>query len=223
MKATVTSRVASLALMLLLAAKSITALSLTARTALTPATSLPTSWSYQACYVDSVQSRALKYASYTDSTNMTAGNCIKFCSAKGYPLAGTGNHVSNSPLYCLIADLNVPEYSRECWCGITLNAAAAPASECSYPCTGNSNEVCGGSSRLTVYNSASISPKVNPGVNGYESLGCFTDAVSARALTNIVQGPGGSQNNTVAGCTATCGAKGYAYAGVEYAGGTYFQ
>lgn len=114
-----------------------------------------------------------------------------------------------------------PEWSRECWCGFSLaGSSSVNAIDCDYPCTGDSSQACGGPTRLTVYQSASRLPKVNPGVNGYSSIGCYSDSVTARVLGSSVQVPGGSSNNTVVGCTATCSALEYDYSGVEYAGGT---
>jgi len=44
-------------------------------------------------------------------------------------------------------------------------------------CNGNATEQCGGPDRLTVFNTTAppgpVGPFVNPGVNGYHSLGCY--------------------------------------------------
>lgn len=60
------------------------------RRGLSPARNLPKGWSYLGCIVDSVSSRTLPYASYASGTKMTGQACVDFCSAKGYPVAGTG-------------------------------------------------------------------------------------------------------------------------------------
>ncbi len=54
-------------------------------------------------------------------------------------------------------------------------------------------------------------PYVNPGVLGFNSLGCYTEGSQTRAL-NVQP----TSNNTVAGCIQGC--QGYLYAGVEYGG-----
>lgn len=56
-------------------------------------------------------------------------------------------------------------------------------------------------------------PFVNPGVNGYNSIGCYTEATNARALPN-----GMNTANTVAACVNACGSASYTYAGLEYGG-----
>ena len=44
-------------------------------------------------------------------------------------------------------------------------------------CNGNATEQCGGPNRLTLFNTTAppgpLGPFVNPGVNGYHSLGCY--------------------------------------------------
>lgn len=59
----------------------------------------------------------------------------------------------------------------------------------------------------------STGPVTNPGVAGYASLGCYTEATTGRAL------PVGKNldGTTVAKCVAACSADGYTHAGLEYA------
>ena len=57
-------------------------------------------------------------------------------------------------------------------------------------------------------------PVVNPGVNGYASIGCYTEATTGRALPNGFTMPAGSKH--VATCVAGCASKNYLYAGLEY-------
>ena len=59
-------------------------------TALSPASNLPTGWSYLSCYTDSVSNRVLNGATYADYYNMTGLSCIDYCGSKGYDFAGTG-------------------------------------------------------------------------------------------------------------------------------------
>lgn len=58
-------------------------------------TNLPTTWTYQGCYTEIPNARALASASYTNATGMTEESCIAFCDTLGYIYAGT-------------------EYSQEC-------------------------------------------------------------------------------------------------------------
>jgi hypothetical protein len=78
-------------------------------------------------------------------------------------------------------------------------------------CAGDSAQACGGPFRLTVYTSF----RTNPGSDGWNSLGCYTDSVSARTLSNLYQVPGGTDAMTPEACTSTCAGAGYKYAGVE--------
>ncbi|KAF1964882.1 copper radical oxidase [Bimuria novae-zelandiae CBS 107.79] len=164
-------------------------------------------WTYAGCYTDSTGARTLKDAT-TGSNDMTNTLCVNFCGDRGFAYAGT-------------------EYSRECWCGRTLSGSTLkPASDCNMGCSGNPDEACGGPDRLTLYNNTAVMPTgppwVNPGVNGYQSLGCYTDNSGAggRALDVEVSGtfPGGYQNSTVANCVTACSARNYIYAGLEYYG-----
>jgi len=95
-------------------------------------------------------------------------------------------------------------------------------------CNGNSSEFCGGPNRLNVYDrssaatvtlsstatstSATAEPTV---INGWTSVGCYTDAVGARTLA-VAQFLAGAM--TVDACTSACAAGGYSLAGVEYGG-----
>lgn len=57
-------------------------------------------------------------------------------------------------------------------------------------------------------------PVTNPGVNGFTSIGCHTEATTGRALPNEKK----LTSVTVANCVAACKADGYSHAGLEYAG-----
>ena len=88
---------------------------------------------------------------------MTNEECTSFCYSNGLPYAGT-------------------EYSDECYCGQTLatGGTSTAATDCAMACSGNSTEVCGGPNRLTLYKTNAITgPGVNPGVNGFQSIGCY--------------------------------------------------
>lgn len=161
--------------------------------ALAPASTLPSGWQYAQCRIDAVNPRSLSLAGNYD-TAMTGETCIAFCASKGYNVAGT-------------------EYSRECYCGVSLPALAPSESDCNMPCGGNSGQVCGGPARLTVYqNTAQGGPAVNPGVDGWTSGGCVADSVQDRTLPQWANTDGPM---TVAGCIAACKAGGFSLAGVE--------
>ncbi|KAH8900419.1 glyoxal oxidase like protein [Thozetella sp. PMI_491] len=163
---------------------------------------LPTGWISQGCYTD--VGRTIGDASYTDQISMTDESCIAFCASKGYRYAGT-------------------EYYHECYCGSELASGAAQVadSDCSYPCAGNASEACGGSSLLNLFfSTVPLGPEPNPGVDGWDYVGCYTEGDGGRALT-VGIGSVPNAQMTVALCTAACKAAGYILAGVEYAGECY--
>ena len=67
---------------------------------------------------------------------MTVETCVKMCSGAGYSIAGL-------------------EYASQCFCGNSLPATASPTpgvvGDCNAACTGNSNEICGDASLLSLY------------------------------------------------------------------------
>ncbi|KAF1966416.1 WSC-domain-containing protein, partial [Bimuria novae-zelandiae CBS 107.79] len=110
---------------------------------------------------------------------------------------------------------------RECFCDHEITSAKVDDSECAAPCTGQANEVCGGSERLTVYKPPVYSPKTNPGDGStFTYLGCYPDSVENRLLpVEPMDGP----DVTIPKCVHECRNAGFisnsthtAYAGVEY-------
>ncbi|UNI14601.1 (Methyl)glyoxal oxidase [Purpureocillium takamizusanense] len=147
--------------------------------------------------------RTINGAATADAT-MTNAKCVQFCYAKGFPYAGT-------------------EYNTECYCGDKLATGGVKAAEgdCSTPCGGDATQPCGGQGRLTLYFTSMIQgPVVNPGVDEWVSIGCYSEGTTGRTLT---QGVGTIPNAqmTVAKCAAACKAGSYTFAGVEYAGECY--
>lgn len=81
------------------------------------------------------------------------------------------------------------------------------------PCSGDPMQTCGGPDRLTVYSRpASSAPQINPGPIGWKSIGCYTDVVGARTLSDL---RAAGDQMTVELCAATC--TGSTYFGVEHA------
>ncbi len=156
------------------------------------------SWAYLGC-ANETAPRALSGASFTNSTGMTVEACQSFCSSPkiNYGLAGI-------------------EYGQECFCGNGLqNYAAVGQTGCNMACKGNTSEICGGSSRLSVYNLTTyVPPTTVKQVGSYVFQGCYKEATTGRALS------GASYINatamTVESCVNYCQAAGANYAGVEY-------
>lgn len=138
--------------------------------------SLPGNWSSIGCYLydpsvhpkdfyssvvcrDNVQGRALTGTSYVNTMDMTVESCVNFCDNGDYDYAGL-------------------EWYQECWCGnfILNGGAETTASDCSFPCTGNSTQVCGAGNRLSMYYSGRPpppAPEIVPSVGLWQSLGCY--------------------------------------------------
>jgi hypothetical protein len=88
------------------------------------------------------QPRTLQGASVTSNTGMTVETCIDFCTSKGFSIAGL-------------------EYSTQCFCGNSFSADRAPVpglvGSCGMPCSGNDEQVCGGSALISLYQKCSSS------------------------------------------------------------------
>ncbi|KZO99601.1 WSC-domain-containing protein [Calocera viscosa TUFC12733] len=138
---------------------------------------------------------------------MTVEACQSFCLGVGFTLAGM-------------------EDGNECWCSDSLSngATQANAGDCSTTCAGNSNELCGGGWRLSVYQyiagasttsttatstSTSSAPTSTP--TGWSAIGCYTDA-NARTLPSDATS---SNSMTVEACQSFCLGAGFTLAGTE--------
>ncbi|KAH8812150.1 WSC domain-containing protein, partial [Xylogone sp. PMI_703] len=87
------------------------------------------------CYSEGVGYRAVTYRqNQLASSTLTTEQCLLACGNQYYPLAAT-------------------EYHGECYCGYMLQGGSAPAdsSHCNTACNGDSSEICGGSSYLSLY------------------------------------------------------------------------
>ncbi|OTA08586.1 hypothetical protein A9Z42_0002750 [Trichoderma parareesei] len=166
---------------------------------------------YVGCFKEDNPGRQLSEQLYGADDNTNA-MCISACAEKKYAYCGT-------------------QYHTECWGGNTIPSLQVDDSNCNYYCGGDINQVCGGNGDgAAAYISlfadslqpddgstsppSSGGPVVNPGVDGYASIGCYTEASEARALPNWA----GTEEQTVAECVGACKAGHYVYAGIEYGG-----
>ncbi|KAK1239930.1 hypothetical protein MKX08_007372 [Trichoderma sp. CBMAI-0020] len=165
---------------------------------------------YIGCYKENNPGRQLSTQLYGDDNN-TNPMCISACAGQNFKYCGT-------------------QYHTECWAGNTIPSLKVDDSNCNYYCNGDINQVCGGNGDGTeafislfadslATNSTnppppSGGPVVNPGVNGYASIGCYTEATNTRALPYEFD----TNKQTVKECVDACKAGSYTYAGVEYGG-----
>ncbi|PNY26620.1 WSC domain-containing protein 2 [Tolypocladium capitatum] len=167
---------------------------------------------YAGCFKDNTPDRQLpKQLMATDT--LTNAQCIGACAQNNYVFCGT-------------------EYHRECWAGNVIPLQRVADTNCNFYCAGAINQVCGGNgvgdqnggAFMSVfadslqwdgnYTRPQVGPFVNPGVSGYGSIGCYTEATNGRALPNGLA----TAKKTVAACVNACKGKAYTHAGVEFGG-----
>ena len=188
-----------------------------------PLTSGP--YAFVGCYSEATNGRAL-----SGTANLTAksvDNCASFCAANGpYTYFGV-------------------EYFGECYCGNSLGAGSVPSTGCTFACSANQTQVCGGSNVLDLYklssstnttstasvtSIASIStsstfttptPSTVPMVSGpYSFVGCYSEATTGRALSADANLTAKSVDNCRSYCYNAVNGP-YTYFGVEYFGECY--
>ena len=132
-------------------------------------------------------SRAMPALNYT-SDSMTLESCNNFCGSRGYTYAGT-------------------EYARECYCSNEQPTSPLDDSKCSFQCSGNGNEICGGDNAISLV-------KLTPTY----STGCQVDDINYRSLDGASFT---SSSMTVELCSSFCASRGFSLAGTEYASECY--
>jgi hypothetical protein len=164
------------------------------------ASSLPVGWTYRGCYIDNANGRILAPNGASDTN--TVESCAQSCVALGKTVAGL-------------------EYTRECYCGSALVNGAALAgadNQCNMPCSGNSSEICGGPSRMSIYAVGNMTITPVPVVQktnlptGWSYQGCLQDTVQRVLPFQIDM----LTNLTASACLTLCGQYGYNAAGMEY-------
>ncbi|KAK9436022.1 Carbohydrate-binding WSC [Metarhizium brunneum] len=151
---------------------------------------------YSGCFQDG-NPNALVFRSSLDQQDMTVEKCIADCKGNGFRYAGL-------------------EYYGVCFCGATVNGAQLDESKCSFPCSGNKTETCGGDNTLSVWQDPTF-PK-SPSdvtVDDYKSLGCYTDdSPKGRTLSYPIDLD--ASTFTTKKCLAACEKQGFPFAGVEF-------
>ncbi|CAG2201459.1 unnamed protein product [Mytilus edulis] len=173
---------------------------------------------YIGCYQDHSK-RILPKAVLKDKS-MTVQKCRQCCGKKGFKYAGV-------------------EYGIECFCGDVLRKnKKRKESDCKMPCSGNKQQICGGTWRISIYTGKppkcrnkchkrlsvekeNVSVDLNTKVTELNLvkkarvqsayIGCYQDH-SKRILPKAVLK---DKSMTVQKCRQFCGKKGFKYAGVE--------
>ncbi|MCJ1308832.1 hypothetical protein MMC25_002487 [Agyrium rufum] len=128
---------------------------------------------------------------------MTVELCVSSCKSNGFRYAGL-------------------EYYGECFCGDSVNGPAAPETDCSYACTGNTSETCGGFDRVSIYQDPTFTQSDTTGTTDYMSLGCYSEGYNGRAVA--FQQVVNASALTTEVCLQTCKSKNYPLAATEYSG-----
>ncbi|KAI0598833.1 WSC-domain-containing protein [Biscogniauxia sp. FL1348] len=150
---------------------------------------------YLGC-ANEIPGRVLTGLSYSDD-RMTIESCQSYCNRNNFPLSGV-------------------EYGRECYCGKWITKPAALDHQgCDMPCAGNGRQMCGGSSRMSIFNlTRFVGPSAPKTVGSWRHQSCFMEpSMGARALGTLVKA---DDRMTVEMCTKACQDAAYAYAGLEY-------
>jgi len=165
----------------------------------------PAGFTSLGCFTDSPSSPTLTSGAFTDTANMTVGNCITICQSLFYTLSGVEN-------------------GSNCFCSnvTTAGSASAPDSACNVVCAGNSSETCGGSSSLNIFSNGAPPgpiPTIVPSVEApaFQLAGCYNDSNSQMTLSTQVTVQGAQFNNTVGNCIDSCNSAGFTVAGLEFA------
>ncbi|KAJ7119891.1 glyoxal oxidase N-terminus-domain-containing protein [Mycena crocata] len=167
-----------------------------------PATGLPKPWTYVGCFVDNAHGRIVANQE-PDDAKLTIDSCVDTCKAQNFTLAAA-------------------EFADQCFCGDELIAGAtsAPEPDCNMGCAGNSTELCGGGSRMSVYSTSKnvtilpVPVAQNTSIPGsWTYQGCLMEADGTRVLPwqNIYP-----SNNSATTCLSQCAAFGYEAGGMEF-------
>jgi WSC domain len=136
-------------------------------------------------------------------------------------------------LSCSLTVLSVDKLSGQCYCGNILpnDSYNASSTDCNMACTGDDNEVCGGSDRLTLFwngknettatsfssttSSSTLSTSSSPSSVappvGWTFLGCYTDNTDNRTFLSSYF----PSLMTIEVCTSICLSHDFTLAGVE--------
>ncbi|KAF7948550.1 uncharacterized protein EAE97_003961 [Botrytis byssoidea] len=156
-----------------------------------------TDFVYAGCFTDPSSPSALLFRTDLNSQNMTVEICVDFCKGNGYKYAGL-------------------EYYGECFCGASVGGPQTSESNCSFPCTGDNTESCGGNDILSVYQDTTFPTVDSSTISDYTPMGCYSDLGPNGRTLAWKQDQIPDADLTIEACLQACKEGGYAFAGVEY-------
>ncbi|KAK7018349.1 WSC domain-containing protein [Favolaschia claudopus] len=177
-------------------------------------------WTSLGCYSDNVNGLRSLPNGLAVAAPFSLEGCTSACFDAGYPFSGS-------------------EYADECYCGTSIASGAAqtPTTDCNMLCAGNSQELCGGPNRLSLYNYTGSDRPTGPvggGGNGgggggggpstvfpvtdlpkpWSYIGCFVDNAHGRILANQLQPD--DPKLTMESCVRYCISQSFTVAAAEY-------
>ncbi|KAK6720769.1 hypothetical protein SNK05_003865 [Fusarium graminearum] len=187
-------------------------------------------YQYVGCFKENNPSRQLSSLLYANSSN-TNEMCINTCGEEGLTFCGTqyrsecwaGNKIPTQKVDDANCNFDCAGSLNQYCGGNGVDGSGAYISlfadtlQWDGSLSGGSTSGGSGSSGGSGGTNTPQGPFVNPGVDGYTSIGCYTEATSGRALPN----GRGIDSPTVAECVDACSSGNFVYAGVEYGGECY--
>lgn len=123
---------------------------------------------------------------------MTVEICSSFCKDKGYQYSGTEN-------------------SKECYCDSNASALVSAGSACSYTCSGDQTEICGGNNALSVLQrlDMNITIPISNSSTGPSQTTMSTSTVSTSLSASTTSGiSSSSASSTISTLTSSSSASG---------------
>lgn len=110
------------------------------------------------------------------------------------------------------------EFGQHCYCGADFthggNGTVLPWSSCNVACAGQTSENCGGSSKLSLYRNAALTPARPILTKGWSAAGCLAKPASSHNLGAFVTT---STSMTIEKCVGVCAQRNFTLAGLESA------
>ncbi|KAL5888685.1 hypothetical protein ACKVWC_003943 [Pyricularia oryzae] len=163
-----------------------------------------TPYVYSGCYTSVSNPDTLPFRAEVPRANMTVEKCQAACKGNGYRFAGL-------------------EYYGECRCGSFIGGSKVDESDCKLACTGDKSQVCGGNSRISIYEDPTFPVAASVTTDDYKNIGCHVASLNpGKALVYRVEDVTGQPWSRDTGsnpkCIAGCMSRGFPYAGTEYGG-----
>ncbi|KAI4280101.1 MAG: hypothetical protein L6R38_004714 [Xanthoria sp. 2 TBL-2021] len=127
---------------------------------------------------------------------MTIEKCAAVCKGNNFRYAGL-------------------EYYGECYCGNSIQGTQAADNACTFQCTGNKTQTCGGNNLISVYMDPTYPPSDSSDILTYTPQGCYTEGYNGRAVA-FRQSQLSTKNLTTRACLSTCKSQNFPLAATEY-------